>query len=172
MNVGSAEIGISPLDHPETGEIQEDNDMRYRALDPCHAEYLTAMGVESSIVVPIVLEEISTGKEQASTKSSAQLWGLLACHHSESQNVTEEKLQFIQAVVDQVGVAIAQSILLNQVRSQAKQEANIKVLHKFLDEHKETIDPNSPRDLADNFIINSRDQQTNSDSVAFSGKVT
>ena len=132
VNVGSAEIGISPLDHPETGEIQEENDIRYRSLDPCHAEYLTAMGVESSIVVPIVLEEISTGKEQASTKSSAQLWGLLACHHSESQDVTEEKLQFIQAVVDQVGVAIAQSILLNQVRSQAKQEANINRVTELL----------------------------------------
>ena len=56
--------------------------------------------------------------------------------------------------------------------SERVRDEQYKVLHKFLDEHKETIDPNSPRDLADNFIINSRDQQTNSDSVAFSGKVT
>lgn len=76
-----------------------------------------AMGVQSSVVVPIVLEERSTGKKSAD--SSAHLWGLLACHHSESQAVTEEDLQFIQAVVDQVGVAIAQSILLARVRAQA-----------------------------------------------------
>ncbi|BAY86659.1 GAF sensor signal transduction histidine kinase [Calothrix parasitica NIES-267] len=132
VDVASAQIGISPLEHPETGEIQEDNNIRYRLLDPCHAEYLTAMGVKSSVIVPIVLEEVSTGKEKASTKSSAQLWGLLACHHSESRNVTEEELQFIQAVVDQVGVAIAQSILLNQVRSQAKQEANINRVTELL----------------------------------------
>ena len=89
-------------------------------------------GTNLRIKVGLTLEEISTGKAQASTKSSAQLWGLLACHHSESQDVTEEKLQFIQAVVDQVGVAIAQSILLNQVRSQAKQEANINRVTELL----------------------------------------
>ncbi|MEL6459298.1 MAG: GAF domain-containing protein [Cyanobacteria bacterium J06621_15] len=133
VDVTNAQIGISPLDHPETGEIQKENDIRYRPLDPCHAEYLTAMGVKYSVIVPIVLEEISTGKENTFTKkSSAQLWGLLACHHSESRNVTEEELQFIQAVVDQVGVAIAQSILLNQVRSQAKQEANINRVTELL----------------------------------------
>ena len=107
-------------------------DIRYRSLDACQSEYVSSMVVESSLVVLFVLEEISTGKEQASTKSSAQLWGLLACHHSESQNVTEEKLQFIQAVVDQVGVAIAQSILLERVRSQAKQEANINRVTELL----------------------------------------
>ncbi|MBV6626004.1 MAG: GAF domain-containing protein [Rivularia sp. (in: Bacteria)] len=133
VDVSIAQIGISPLDHPETGEAQEQNDIRYRPLDPCHAEYLTAMGVKSSVIVPIVLEEISTGKKQSSSSNpSAQLWGLLACHHSESRNVTEEELQFIQAVVDQVAVAIAQSMLLNQVRSQAKQEANINRVTELL----------------------------------------
>lgn len=132
VDVTNAQIGISPLDHPETGEAQEENDIRYRPLDPCHAEYLTAMGVKSSVVVPIVIKEISPEEEKPSTKSSAQLWGLLACHHSESRNVTDEELQFVQAVVDQVGVAIAQSILLNQVRSQAKQEANINRVTELL----------------------------------------
>ena len=133
VDVTSSQIGISPLDHLETAESQEENDIRYRSLDPCHAEYLTAMGVKYSVVVPIVLEEISTGKKQSSSSnSSAQLWGLLACHHSESRNVTEDELQFIQAVVDQVGVAIAQSILLERVRSQAKQEANINRVTELL----------------------------------------
>ncbi len=133
VDITNSQIGISPLDHPETGEAQAENDIRYRPLDPCHAEYLTAMGVNSSVVVPIVLEEISTGKKQVpSSNSSAQLWGLLACHHSESRNVTEDELQFIQAVVDQVGVAIAQSILLDRVRSQAKQEANINRVTELL----------------------------------------
>ncbi|MGB3651517.1 MAG: GAF domain-containing protein, partial [Rivularia sp. (in: cyanobacteria)] len=51
VDVTSSKIGISPLDHPETGETQAENDLRYRPLDPCHAEYLTAMGVKSSVVV-------------------------------------------------------------------------------------------------------------------------
>jgi light-regulated signal transduction histidine kinase (bacteriophytochrome) len=46
--VTSCQIGISPLDHPETGEAQEESDIRYRPLDPCHAEYLTAMGVNKT----------------------------------------------------------------------------------------------------------------------------
>lgn len=130
VDIKRAEIGISLLDNPTIGNPEGSQDIRYRPLDPCHKEYLTAMGVQSSIVVPIVLEELSTGKEPAN--SSAQLWGLLACHHSDSREVTEEELQFIQAVVDQVGVAIAQSILLNHVRAQAQQEANINCVTKLL----------------------------------------
>lgn len=130
VDTHSAQIGISPLDNSETGSPEENQDIRYRPLDPCHKEYLTAMGVQSSVVVPIVLEETSTGKNP--DEASAQLWGLLACHHSESREVTEAELQFIQAVVDQVGVAIAQSVLLNRVRAQAQQEANINRMTKLL----------------------------------------
>ena len=126
VDVSQAQIGLSLLDDPLTGEPNEDNDIRYRLLDPCHKEYLTAMGVQSSIVVPIVLTELSTENNSSkSTASSAQLWGLLACHHSQTRQVSEEELQFIQAVVDQVSVVIAQSILLKQVRTQAQQESNI-----------------------------------------------
>ncbi len=130
VDTNRAEIGISPLDNPDTGNPEACQDIRYRPLDPCHKEYLMAMGVQSSVVVPIVLEERSTGKKPAD--ASTHLWGLLACHHSESQPVTEEDLQFIQAVVDQVGVAIAQSILLARVRAQAQQEANINRVTKLL----------------------------------------
>ena len=126
VNMGTHEIGISPLNCPESGELLTDTDIRYRPVDPCHQEYLTAMGVQSSIVVPIVLEAEATGFSQApSLQSQSQLWGLLVSHHAEPHTVTEEELQFIQAVVDQVAVAIAQSILLEQVRAQARQEANL-----------------------------------------------
>ncbi len=132
VDVVNAQIGLSPLDHPETGD-QAECDIRYRPLDPCHAEYLTAMGVKSSVVVPIVLKELPSEKRtRLASGTSAKLWGLLACHHSEPHNVTEAELQFIQAVVDQVGVAIAQSILLNQVRAQAEQEAKINRVTKLL----------------------------------------
>ncbi|MBD1865389.1 MULTISPECIES: GAF domain-containing protein [Trichocoleus] len=126
INMGTHEIGISPLNCPETGELLNDTDIRYRPVDPCHQEYLTAMGVQSSIVVPVVLEAEATGSSQGpSPQSQSQLWGLLVSHHAEPHTVTEEELQFIQAVVDQVAVAIAQSILLEQVRAQARQEANL-----------------------------------------------
>lgn len=132
VDLMSHKIGISPL-NTQTGEINSDQDIRYRPVDPCHLEYLTAMGVKSSVVVPIVLESEQTGKYQPpSLPDNAQLWGLLVSHHSEALMVTEEELQLIQAVVDQVCVAISHSILLNQVRDQARQEANINSLTKIL----------------------------------------
>lgn len=127
VDLGSHQIGISPLHSVATGEmLQEGQDMRYRPVDPCHVEYLTAMGVKSSVVVPIVLEGRETGVYQPpSVSDQAQLWGLLVSHHSEPRQVSEEELQFIQAVVDQVSVAITQSILLEKVRAQARQEGNL-----------------------------------------------
>ncbi len=56
VDLTTHEIGISPLNCPETGELLNQQDIRYRPVDPCHVEYLTAMGVKSSVVVPIVLE--------------------------------------------------------------------------------------------------------------------
>ncbi|MGB3294668.1 MAG: GAF domain-containing protein [Phormidesmis sp.] len=123
VDITNYQIGLSPLDPLETEKTSVDGGIRYRPLDPCHAEYLNAMGVKSSIVVPIVLKEVPTNQQQCS--KDASLWGLLACHHSEPYDVSESALQFIQAIVDQVGLAIAQSALLDQVRAQAEQEANI-----------------------------------------------
>ena len=137
VDIHGTQIGISPLENSETGQPERDGDIRYRPLDPCHKEYLNAMGVQSSIVVPIVLEDLSTSQEESTPfVAPGQLWGLLACHHSESREVTETELQFVQAVVDQVSVSIAQSDLLDQVRAKAKQEANInRITHLLYDSH-------------------------------------
>ncbi|MHC5749004.1 MAG: GAF domain-containing protein, partial [Nostoc sp.] len=85
-----------------------------------------AMGVKSSVVVPIVLKSKETGKDLLpSLEQSSQLWGLLVSHHSEARVVTEQELLLIQSVVDQLAIAISQSILLSQMREQARQEAII-----------------------------------------------
>ncbi|MBD2259500.1 GAF domain-containing protein [Pseudanabaena sp. FACHB-2040] len=126
VDLSTHEIGISPLHCSETDELIEQTDIRYRPVDPCHQEYLMAMGVKSSVVVPIVLEGEAAGSyHPPSLQPSSQLWGLLVSHNAEPRVVSEAELQFIQAVVDQVAVAIAQSILLEHVRAQARQEANI-----------------------------------------------
>lgn len=82
-----------------------------RAVDPCHVEYLMAMGVKSSLVVPILHRD--------------QLWGLLVSHHAEPRLFSEQELQVLQLLVDQVSIAIAQASLLSQARNQAKREAII-----------------------------------------------
>jgi GAF domain-containing protein len=133
VDITTCSIGISPLLSSDTGEPIDEKEIRYRPVDPCHVEYLTAMDVKSSVVVPIVLEAQQTEKNQPpSLRSTAKLWGLLVSHHSESRNVTEQELLFIQGVVDQVEIAITHSILLNLARSQAQIEANINRITSLL----------------------------------------
>jgi light-regulated signal transduction histidine kinase (bacteriophytochrome) len=97
IDVATRQIGQSRREgsHP-------DDEFLYRDLDPCHAEYLTAMGVKSSMTVPILHQD--------------ELWGLLVVHHAESHNIEAAELQAVQNVVDLIAVAIAQSVLLSQAR--------------------------------------------------------
>jgi len=93
----------------------------YRSLDPCHAEYLTALGVKISIALPIFHHE--------------QLWGLLVSHHAQTKAVSKEAMQGMQLIVDQLSVAIVQSTLLTQAHEKAEREATINqitaLLHSF-----------------------------------------
>jgi light-regulated signal transduction histidine kinase (bacteriophytochrome) len=117
IDVGSRQIGHSPCRNLETGE-QIAEEIRYRPIDPCHSEYLTAMGVQSSMTVPILSQD--------------QLWGLLVAHHSASKEMASEDLQAVQVVVDQIAVAIAQSTLLAQARDRAEREAQFNHITSLL----------------------------------------
>ncbi|ABA23866.1 multi-sensor signal transduction histidine kinase [Trichormus variabilis ATCC 29413] len=110
VNVTTGMIGQSPVHNLETGELISE-DICYRPVDPCHLEYLTAMGVKSSVVAPIFHQD--------------ELWGLLVSHHSENRTVSEDELEAMQMIVDQLAVAIAQSHLLTQARKKAQKEAII-----------------------------------------------
>jgi signal transduction histidine kinase len=81
-------------------------------------EYLTALGVKSSLVVPILHQQ--------------QLWGLLVSHHAEAKAFSEEVLGIVQMIADQVSIAIAQSMLLSQAREQARREAIINQISTLL----------------------------------------
>ena len=58
VNVDTQEIGQSFQLDSESENSESENhgydSIRYRPIDTCHAEYLTAMGVKSSLVVPIL----------------------------------------------------------------------------------------------------------------------
>ncbi len=108
VNVDTKEIGQIHLRDLDNGETISE-EIRYRPVDPCHIEYLTAMGVKSSVVAPILYQ--------------TQLWGLLVSHNSEARLISEYELEAIQMVVEQLSMAIAQSTLLTQVRKRAEQEA-------------------------------------------------
>lgn len=111
VNVATQQMGVSALDCAETGKPLTNSEINYRTADPCHIQYLKAMGVQFSLVVPILNGE--------------KLWGLLVCHHCESRSIANAELHFVQQVADQVSIAIAQSILLSITREKAKREATI-----------------------------------------------
>lgn len=110
VNVDLGLIGQSRLRDPETGEILQ-KDWTLRPLHPCHKEYLTVMGVKSSMGVPILQQ--------------GYLWGLLVSHHAETNTVTEKQLQGMQLIVDQLAIAITQANLLAKAQEKADREACI-----------------------------------------------
>ncbi len=126
VDIAAQQITLSRLEHPITtadltiGEVyrQPIADILKRPVDPCHVEYLTAMGVQSSLVVPIFHQ--------------SNLWGLLVSHHSQPQAFSQEDLQIVQLVADQLSIAIAQSELLAQTREQVRREAMINQISSLL----------------------------------------
>jgi GAF domain-containing protein len=98
----------------DTGTLEE---IAYRPVDSCHAAYLAAMGVQSSIVLPLVHYDVQ------SVHAKDQLWGLLVSHNTQPRGICKRELQIMQWVSDQVSMAIAQSNLLAQTRQQHFVEA-------------------------------------------------
>ncbi|MEG4575901.1 GAF domain-containing protein [Microcoleus sp. N3A4] len=141
IDVNSGTIVQSPLDAADTGQPLLNEEMHYRSLDPCHTAYLMAMGVQSSLVVPILhrrsasqnsntdicdaatcLTRYEPGNNQ---KIHIELWGLLVSHHCAPLNISPADLEVVQLVSDQLSSAIAHALLLQQTRSQAAREATV-----------------------------------------------
>lgn len=129
-------IGWSPLISEETsmGGLEAwENTTRppidYHPLDPCHSEYLNAMGVASSLVVPISLE---SDWQTGTARPIPQLWGLLVSHHSEPRPIAPDDLDLVQMVADRVSIAIAQSTLLSQARAKSQRELTINRISTLL----------------------------------------
>ena len=118
VDVASQRKMLSHLDDPETGASLDVGDIRYAPVDACHAEYLAAMGVCSSLVVPVLHHN--------------QLWGLLVSHHAEPRQYSQDQLQVVQLLVDQMSIAIAQANLLSQTRQQVHYEARINHISRLL----------------------------------------
>jgi light-regulated signal transduction histidine kinase (bacteriophytochrome) len=128
VNVNEQRIILNSLPTPKTTatedlsveEVQEQSleDILSRPVDPCHVDYLTQMGVQSSLVVPIIYQQ--------------ELWGLLISHHAEPREISSEDLQVIQLLADQVSLAITQANLLSQVQEQQQREAIVNQIAAML----------------------------------------
>lgn len=117
VNVETKQISQSIQLDSET-EQSLSNNIYYRNLDPCHAEYLKAMGVTSSLVISILDRD--------------NLWGLLVVHHAESRLFSEEELDTIQLVNDHLARAISQDNLLTQAREKAHREELVNRISSLL----------------------------------------
>lgn len=95
VNVDTGQIAQNSVNFNGMGAPQ-------RPVDPCHVEYLTAMGVQSSIVVPILYHD--------------ELWGLLVSHHSQPRSISNVEVDTVQAVTDLLAVVIAYITPLQEAR--------------------------------------------------------
>jgi light-regulated signal transduction histidine kinase (bacteriophytochrome) len=119
VDVSAGKIGLSPLRSTEPSKPLLTQHINYRQVDPCHIQYLKAMGVQSSLVVPI-LEYDPTGQS-----TQPKLWGLLVSHDSKPRTFLKRELKVVQQIADQVAIAISQSNLLSESRAKQQQEAII-----------------------------------------------
>lgn len=122
VNVARQEIGISPLVCHKT-QVPLTSNIWFRPVDSCHIDYLTAMGVKASLVVPLLHRD--------------RLWGLLVAHHSTPRRFSPKELEMVQLIADQVTVAIAHADLLTQSRSRAQREATINQVVSLLHSSRE-----------------------------------
>ena len=118
IDVAAQRQVLARLDCTDTGTCLDKEDIRYAPVDSCHIQYLTAMGVISSLTLPIVHQ--------------GKLWGLFVSHHSQPRHFSERELGFVQLLVDQLSIAIAQANLLSQARQQSWHESNINCISSLL----------------------------------------
>ena len=128
VNLDKQEISLSQPDRlPSTAtgeltvaEVSQESlpNLLQRPVDPCHVEYLTLMGVKSSMVVPLVAEN--------------RLWGLLISHHRRTKDISRSNLQIIQIVAEQLEMAISQANYFQTLQRQAQRETLINEISHLL----------------------------------------
>lgn len=83
------------------GRISSISDIKEADIQPCHVELLQRFAVRANLVVPIFLKN--------------QLWGLLIAHQcAHPRHWTNWEVELLQQLADQIGIASAQSLILEQ----------------------------------------------------------
>ncbi|AUS99793.1 GAF domain-containing protein [Nostoc sp. CENA543] len=126
VDVSTGKIGLSLLNSPDQSQTLLGENIYYRSVDQCHIKYLQAMGVQSSLVIPIVLSDLQEPSNQQ------KLWGLLVSHHSQPRHISTPELKLVQQIADQLTIAIAQSLLLAATRAQQHRETVINHISSLL----------------------------------------
>ncbi|MBD0267592.1 MAG: GAF domain-containing sensor histidine kinase [Cyanobacteria bacterium Co-bin8] len=89
------------------GYVRAIHDIETAGLDTCHMDYLKSLQVRANLIVPVLVRD--------------QLWGLLIAHHcSAPRQWQESETELLQALAEQVGVAIRQAELYKQATTSAR----------------------------------------------------
>jgi PAS domain S-box-containing protein len=92
------------------GEIHTAADITQAGFQPCYVNFLQQFAVKSSSIVPIHLRD--------------ELWGLLVVHHCQSlRQWPPKELEIMSQLATQIGIALAQSQLLEQEQIQGQELA-------------------------------------------------
>jgi PAS domain S-box-containing protein len=103
------------LDQYRQGRIRAIEDLYQAGLEPCHIQLLQPFGVRANLVVPILQRE--------------NLWGLLIAHQCSGPRQWEMfEIELLSQLADQVGIALAQSQLLEE-QTRISQQLAEKNLH-------------------------------------------
>jgi PAS domain S-box-containing protein len=89
------------IEYYRQGRISSIRDIKEADLQPCHMELLQRFAIKANLVVPILLKN--------------ELWGLLIAHQcAHSREWTSWEIELLQQLADQIGIALAQSQILEQ----------------------------------------------------------
>lgn len=92
------------------GRIGAITDIDQAGLQSCHVQFLKQFEVRANLIVPI----LQSGRDE---DRSPLLWGLLLAHQcSQPRQWAEPEVELLQQLANQVGIALAQSQLLESLR--------------------------------------------------------
>ncbi|TAF07085.1 MAG: GAF domain-containing protein [Nostocales cyanobacterium] len=92
------------------GRISAISDIDKAQIEPCHVEFLQQFAVKANLVVPIFRQN--------------QLWGLLITHQClHTRQWTNWEIGLLGQLADQIGIALTQSLILEQETKQRQELA-------------------------------------------------
>ncbi len=104
------------LEAYRSGRLWSVDDVRAATLTECHRQMLDEVHVRSMIAVAI------QRFEEASQPHERTLWGLLVVHHCRAPRCwTADEKQLVQAVGNQMAIAIEQATLVHQLQAHARE---------------------------------------------------
>lgn len=90
------------LEQYRQGRVAAITNIDEAATESCYIEFLNSLNVKANLVVPILIRD--------------ELWGLLIAHQSKPRNWTSFETDLLQLLANQVGIAIAQSRLVESLQ--------------------------------------------------------